>query len=206
MLPSQWRAARRGGEDSGLGRIAGAGRPKEADHHWSSLDMASVLSGWYGYNLFNVANFIEFAEPFPKRRKLDKANSYNRTSTEQVTEVVAAHRDSAKRVKSQSSVAIYRPYVSDLNSAPPQKKASCKRTSRSSENSSALRSRTKTEEFKERDGTTTIDNLFPEILCLVFEKLDLQSKGRAAQVKRQSLNVDSITDSFLHIRRPGGVK
>ena len=156
--------------------------------------MASVLSGWYGYNLFNVANFIEFAEPFPKRRKLDKANSYNRTSTEQqVTEVVTAHRDSAKRVKSQTSVAIYRPYVSDLNSAPPQKKASCKRTSRSSENSSALRSRTKTEEFKERDGTTTIDNLFPEILCLVFEKLDLQSKGRAAQVKKQSLKVDSIT-------------
>ena len=172
--------------------------------------MASVLSGWYGYNLFNVANFIEFAEPFPKRRKLDKANSYNRTSTEQVTEVVSAHRDSAKRVKSQSSVAIYRPYVSDLNSAPPQKKASCKRTSRSSENSSALRSRTKTEEFKERDGTTTIDNLFPEILCLVFEKLDLQSKGRAAQVKRQSLKVDSITNSFLHItyviRRLGGVE
>ena len=169
--------------------------------------MASVLSGWYGYNLFNVANFIEFAEPFPKRRKLDKANSYNRTSTEQqVTEVVSVHRDSAKRVKSQTSVAIYRPYVSDLNSAPPQKKASCKRTSRSSENSSALRSRTKTEEFKERDGTTTIDNLFPEILCLVFEKLDLQSKGRAAQVKRPFLKVDSITNSYPHIRRLGSVK
>merc|ERR1712223_1865315 len=195
-------------EESGLGRIAGAGRPKEADHHWSSLDMASVLSGWYGYNLFNVANFIEFAEPFPKRRKLDKANSYNRTSTEQVTEVVAAHRDSAKRVKSQSSVAIYRPYVSDLNSAPPQKKASCKRMSRSSENSSALRSRTKTEEFKERDGTTTIDNFFPEILCLVFEKLDLQSKGRAAQVCsrwRDSAYLKSVwkgCEAKLHLRRP----
>jgi len=171
--------------------------------------MASVLSGWYGYNLFNVANFIEFAEPFPKRRKLDKANSYNRTSTEQqVTEVVTAHRDSAKRVKSQTSVAIYRPYVSDLNSAPPQKKASCKRTTRSSENSSALRSRTKTEEFKERDGTTTIDNLFPEILCLVFEKLDLQSKGRAAQVCsrwRDSAYLKSVwkgCEAKLHLRRP----
>ena len=143
--------------------------------------MASVLSGWYGYNLFNVANFIEFAEPFPKRRKLDKANSYNR-SAEQVTEVVASHRDSAKRVKSQCSVT-YRPYISELSVVPTQKKASCKRTSKSSENSLALRSRVKSEELKERDGTT-IENLFPEILCLIFEQLDLQSKGRAAQVKR----------------------
>ena len=143
--------------------------------------MASVLSGWYGYNLFNVANFIEFAEPFPKRRKLDKANSYNR-SAEQVTEVVASHRDSAKRVKSQCSVT-YRPYISELTVVPAQKKASCKRASKSSENSLGLRSRVKSEELKERDGTT-IDNLFPEILCLIFEKLDLQSKGRAAQVKR----------------------
>ena len=146
--------------------------------------MASVLSGWYGYNLFNVANFIEFAEPFPKRRKLDKANSYNRS--EQVTEVVASHRDSAKRVKSQCSVT-YRPYISDLSSVVPvqKKNASCKRTGlKSSENSGlGLRSRAKSEDLKERDGTT-IDNLFPEILCLIFEKLDLQSKGRAAQVKR----------------------
>ena len=144
--------------------------------------MASVLSGWYGYNLFNVANFIEFAEPFPKRRKLDKANSYNR-SAEQVTEVVSSHRDSAKRVKSQCSVT-YRPYISELSVVPTQKKASCKRASKSSENSLGLRSRVKSEEVKERDGTT-IDNLFPEILCLIFEKLDLQSKGRAAQVKRE---------------------
>ena len=149
--------------------------------------MASVLSGWYGYNLFNVANFIEFAEPFPKRRKLDKANSYNRASEQEFTEVVASHRDSAKRVKSHCSVT-YRPYISDLNNVvPAQKKPNCKRTLKSSENSGlGLRSRAKSEaDLKERDGTT-IDNLFPEILCLIFEKLDLQSKGRAAQVKRVS--------------------
>ena len=153
--------------------------------------MASVLSGWYGYNLFNVANFIEFAEPFPKRRKLDKANSYNR-SAEQVTEVVASHRDSAKRVKSQCSVT-YRPYISELSVVPTQKKASCKRASKSSENSLGLRSRVKSEELKERDGTT-IENLFPEILCLIFEKLDLQSKGRAAQVKKKFSHQKPTTD------------
>ena len=149
--------------------------------------MASVLSGWYGYNLFNVANFIEFAEPFPKRRKLDKANSYSNRTSEQVTEVVASHRDSAKRVKSHQCSVTYRPYISDLNNVvPAQKKPNCKRTLKSSENSGlGLRShRAKSEaDLKERDGTT-IDNLFPEILCLIFEKLDLQSKGRAAQVKR----------------------
>ena len=170
--------------------IAGA-RASEADQPpggWCSLNMASVLSGWYGYNLFNVANFIEFAEPFPKRRKLDKANSYNRSAAEQVTEVVASHRDSAKRVKSHQCSVTYRPYISDLSSVVPtsNKKASCKRAgSKSSENSLGLRScRAKSEELKELKDGTTIDNLFPEILCLIFEKLDLQSKGRAAQVKK----------------------
>ena len=158
--------------------------------------MASVLSGWYGYNLFNVANFIEFAEPFPKRRKLDKANSYsNRGSAEQgVTEVVlASHRDSAKRVKNSVT---YRPYISELSSVVPtqNKKASCKRASKSSEGSGlGLRSsRVKSEgELRELKDGTTIENLFPEILCLIFEKLDLQSKGRAAQVKRVSQKVFS---------------
>ena len=188
--------------------IAGqeARRAIEADQPpggWCSLDMASVLSGWYGYNLFNVANFIEFAEPFPKRRKLDKANNYNR-SAEQVTEVVTSHRESAKRVKSQCSVT-YRPYISDL-SAPTQKKASCKRTSKSSENSLALRSRAKSEELKERDGTT-IDNLFPEILCLIFEKLDLQSKGRAAQVKRSFLkSFPPMVQRFTKVKKRLGGK
>ena len=152
--------------------------------------MASVLSGWYGYNLFNVANFIEFAEPFPKRRKLDKANSYsNRSQEQEFTEVVASHRDSAKRVKSHQCSVTYRPYISDLNNVVPaqKKNASCKRTRKSSENSGlGLRShRAKSEaDLKDQRDGTTIDNLFPEILCLIFEKLDLQSKGRAAQVKR----------------------
>jgi len=173
--------------------------------------MASVLSGWYGYNLFNVANFIEFAEPFPKRRKLDKANSYNRSAAEQVTEVVASHRDSAKRVKSHQGSVTYRPYISDLSSVvPAQKKASSKRAgSKSSENSLGLRScRAKSEELKELKDGTTIDNLFPEILCLIFEKLDLQSKGRAAQVCsrwRDSAYLKSVwkgCEAKLHLRRP----
>lgn len=34
----------------------------------------------------------------------------------------------------------------------------------------------------EGQKTTTIHNLLPEILTMIFEKLDVQSRGRAAQV------------------------
>ena len=32
-------------------------------------------------------------------------------------------------------------------------------------------------------GTTTVYNLYPEILCIVFSHLDVAAKGRAAQVR-----------------------
>ena len=143
---------------------------------WSQLDMASVLSGWYGYNIhhniFNVANFIEY-EPYPKRRKLDKSNSYRTTEQAYEQEYELVHRDSASRVKKHNVA--YRPY-SDLQHNVKQK-PSKKSYSKSD---SQIKTRVKNEE-EPQDGTT-IDNIFPEILCLIFETLDLQSKGRAAQV------------------------
>ena len=161
-------------------KIAGEGGT-EADQlqysGWSGLGMASVLSGWYGYNLFNVASFIEYAEPYPKRRKLDKTPVY------QEQELTVGHRDSERRVKSHSVP--YRPYISSELTRVEKKPTNSKKSSKSHE-SPSLRTRAKSEEEQERDGRTTIDNLFPEILCLVFEALDLQSKGRAAQVEPTS--------------------
>ena len=136
--------------------------------------MASVLSGWYGYNIhniFNVANFIEY-EPYPKRRKLDKSNNY-RTTENHPQEYELVHRDSASRVKNHH--VSYRPY-SDLQHSVKQKPS--KKSYLKSD--TQVKTRVKNEE-EPQDGTT-IDNIFPEILCLIFEKLDLQSKGRAAQV------------------------
>ena len=161
--------------------IAGAGGGVEQDQvsqrAWSGLEMASVLSGWYGYNLFNVASFIEYAEPYPKRRKLDKTNKY---SEAQVVTIDYSVRESAARIKSHAGVS-YRPYISELSRNQETKKAVKRKASSGEEKS--VRTRAGSEEVRERDGTTS-DCLFPELLCLIFEKLDMQSKGRAAQVHK----------------------
>lgn len=139
--------------------------------------MASVLSGWLvpgynGYNIhniFNVANFIEY-EQHPKRRKLDKANNYL-TSEPLPTEYETATTTRARKHVS------YRPY-SDLTHQTVKQKQTKKVASKAEQ---SAKTRTLHEECP-REGTT-IDQLFPEVLCLIFEKLDLQSKGRVAQVK-----------------------
>lgn len=42
------------------------------------------------------------------------------------------------------------------------------------------------EERMEDDSRTNITNLYPEILTIIFSKLDLQSKGRVARVRVSS--------------------
>ena len=139
--------------------------------------MASVLSGWYSYNgynihnIFNVANFIEY-EQHPKRRKLDSSNNYL------TSEILSAEYESSTAVRARKHHVSYRPY-SDLSGQREGVKANkSKKTAAKTE--AVVKTRAQTEETP-REGTT-IDILFPEILCLIFEKLDLQSKGRAAQV------------------------
>lgn len=39
------------------------------------------------------------------------------------------------------------------------------------------------DERMEDDGRTNVTNLYPEILTIIFSKLDLQSKGRVARVR-----------------------
>ena len=142
-------------------------------------DMASVLSGWYGYNLFNVASFIEFAEPFPKRRKVDSGSSYLGEAREAV-ELVAAHRESQARVKAVT----YRPYISDTreHKAKAPARVGRPRAGERGEGSREVRGARARVEEQVVEGTT-IDCLFPEILGMIFEKLDLQAKGRVAQVR-----------------------
>ena len=147
---------------------------------WSQqLEMASVLSGWYGYNIhniFNVANFIEY-EPYPKRRKLDKSNNY--LTTESLPPCESECRESNTRVRSHNVT--YRPY-SDLHHNTPGVKQKSSKKQLSGKSDVAVRARVQQDLVTQPEGTT-IDDLFPEILCLIFEQLDLQSKGRVAQVK-----------------------
>jgi len=176
---------------------------------WSRrLEMASVLSGWYGYNLFNVASFIEYtAEPYPKRRKLDQTNSY-RVGGESLA-VELNHRDSSVRVKNHAGSVNYRPYIGvelhHSNATTVQSKQPKK--SSKSESQISHRTRACSEELRDRGGTT-VEDLFPEILGLIFEKLDLQSKGRAAQVCsrwKDAAYLKSVwkgCEAKLHLRRP----
>ena len=147
---------------------------------WSQqLEMASVLSGWYGYNIhniFNVANFIEY-EPYPKRRKLDKSNNY--LTTESLPPCEVECRESNTRVRSHN--VSYRPY-SDLHHPNTGVKQKSSKKQLSGKSDVAVRARVQQDLVTQPEGTT-IDDLFPEILCLIFEQLDLQSKGRVAQVK-----------------------
>ena len=146
---------------------------------WEQLEMASVLSGWYlgsynGYNIhniFNVANFIEY-EQHPKRRKLDSSNNYL------TSEILSGDYETSTTVRARKGVS-YRPY-SDLSQQSPGVKQKQNRNKTASKTEAVVKTRAQCEETP-REGTT-IDVLFPEILCLIFEKLDLQSKGRAAQV------------------------
>ena len=146
------------------------------------MEMASALSvaSWYDYtihNIFNVANFIEY-ESYPKRRKLDNSNRYhtaeNLTSSEY-------ELDSNSRVRSHQ--VIYRPYSGIQQQHDSVKhKLSKKAYKRQRDNEVGLQ--TQTEEENRQQPGTSIDKLYPELLCLIFEKLDLQSKGRVAQVNR----------------------
>ena len=153
----------------------------QAGQAWSQqLEMASVLSGWYGYNIhniFNVANFIEY-EPYPKRRKLDKSNNYL-TPESLVAPCESECRETNTRVRSHN--VSYRPY-SDLHQHNTGVKQKSSKKQLSGKSEVAVRARVQQEQVTQQPGGTTIDDLFPEILCLIFEQLDLQSKGRAAQV------------------------
>ena len=133
------------------------------------------------HNIFNVANFIEYpdavpAQPYPKRRKLDKANNYL-VPESLAHAAVPDYHDTGARVRSHN--VSYRPY-SDLqqHAAAAKQKASKKSSAKSD---AVVRSRVTAEEEAGEEGTT-VHHLFPEILCLIFEKLDLRSKGRVAQV------------------------
>ena len=167
--------------------------------------MASVLSGWYGYNLFNIANFIEY-EPYPKRRKLDnnKAGGGGYRGIEAAASGQAAaavgdyelsHKEPGNRAgmvgsggsRSVGQVgragAIYRPYIDNISHIPH------KHHHKHAKKDHLLKQKVvevveveEEEEVEPEGGRTTIANLFPEVLCLIFEKLDLSSKGRVAQV------------------------
>ena len=144
------------------------------------LEMASVLSGWYGYNIhniFNVANFIEY-EPYPKRRKLDKSNNY--LTPESSLPPCESECREASNTRVRSHHVTYRPY-SDLHHNTGVKQKSSKKQL-SGKSDVTVRARVQQDLVSPPEGTT-IDDLFPEILCLIFEQLDLQSKGRVAQVK-----------------------
>ena len=128
--------------------------------------MASVLSGWYGYNIFNIANFIDY-EPYPKRRKLDKQNTYRAVDQPSGCDYELTHKE-CSRVQT----SIYRPFS----------ESSSKHKKKYSEKQKPEVVHIEEEEVEEVDGRININNLFPEILCLIFQKLDLQAKGRASQV------------------------
>ena len=53
-------------------------------------------------------------------------------------------------------------------------------------------------EIIEEQKTTTIGNLFPEILTEIFEKLDVQSRGRAAQVNNCFWTTKSYLPRLAH--------
>ena len=50
---------------------------------------------------------------------------------------------------------------------------------------------------EEGEGDTTVDNLYPELLCHIFSYLDTASKGSTAQVRSLSL-----TPHIIHAGRP----
>ena len=144
--------------------------------------MANVLSSWYGYNIFNVANFIDY-EPYPKRRKVDKLNSCLSVEphVQYRHDYELKHKETAAcRAKSHvacSSSSSSRPYSEAQQSqvGRQQKKPTVHKADPD------VAGREGGEEAAQ--GTTTIHRLYPEILCLIFEMLDVESKGRAAQVR-----------------------
>ena len=151
---------------------------------WSHIDMASVLSGWYGYNIFNIANFIEY-EPYPKRRKLDKQNAYR--GVEAAGDYELTHKD-CSRVQ---GPVIYRPFAADSGQQKSKK-----------EKQKPEVVILPAEESAPSDGETNINHLFPEILCLIFKQLDLQSKGRAAQVNNSSYKKSGRINSLYSLVVP----
>jgi len=164
------------------------------------------LSGWLvpgynGYNIhniFNVANFIEY-EHHPKRRKLDKSNNYL------TSEPLSADYEATATTRARKQHVSYRPY-SDLTRDLGSQANKQKQTKKIAHKADLQVTNRTHQEDVAREGTTS-DVLFPEILCLIFEKLDLQSKGRVAQVCtkwRDAAYLKSVwkgCEAKLHLRR-----
>lgn len=102
---------------------------------------------------------------------------------EQFSAGCAAQRESQQRVTAVQNVS-YRPYT-DLQRSAAKQKPTTKRA-RAAEQRQNARAQQRQEEEVERQAGTTIEHLYPELLCLVFEQLDLQSKGRVAQVRHSN--------------------
>lgn len=170
--------------------------------------MASVLSGWcYGYNIFNIANFIEYhhhdqqQQPLPKRRKLVDNNGYRAVDhhgyqqLHHHQDVVALGRKRPAAAGGHTTTAagcpIYRPFSIHSSREQQQQLAGEKSGKKQLGGDKQQREQLAAEDLSPAaveqadgsSGTTTIEHLFPELLCLIFEKLDLQSKGRVAQVQ-----------------------
>ncbi len=199
--------------------------------------MASVLSGWcYGYNIFNIANFIEYhdhhqqqQQPLPKRRKLVDNNAAYRAvdhlvqyghqqQQQQHQEAVlgrkkagsGGHMQQHQTINSiTGSCPIYRPFsinsgrggavdkTTSINNSKSSKQLSDKQQQQQQLAAEALAlaaAEAESGSSNSDGGRTTMDNIFPELLCLIFQQLDLQSKGRAAQVL---LKIHFIFSLFL---------
>ncbi len=207
--------------------------------------MASVLSGWcYGYNIFNIANFIEYhdhhqqqQQPLPKRRKLVDNNAAYRAvdhlvhhghqyghqqQQQQHQEAVlgrkkagsgGGHMQQHQTINSiTGSCPIYRPFsinsgrggavdkTTSINNSKSSKQLSDKQQQQQQLAAEALAlaaAEAESSSSNSDGGRTTMDNIFPELLCLIFQQLDLQSKGRAAQVLLKKHCLFSLF--FLHV-------
>ena len=175
-------------------------------HHHNA---AQAAAGYH--NLFNIANFIEY-EPYPKRRKLENAAAHQKAAAaygRYMHQHQAANGgddfELTHKEVSRVNSSLYRPYTHQESTSNVKKSTKYLQENGSlggkgsnHHHSQQLHDRLMFngdhelhnhqgdgdhESQQDADaGKMTMDKIFPEILSMIFNKLDIQSLGRAAQV------------------------
>lgn len=161
-------------------------------------------AGYYRHGLYDMfAAYAAYAvaaassqcePPRAKKRKIETASaSSSASSTSTSTLTTSASGDTSRLIVDRRGHVTFRPYSDSLeNPRQPylietQSPLNRNRTGFSgsfpaAKSSKGLPDSSCSEDKKVQHQECTIGNLFPEILSTIFEYLDVQSKGRAAQV------------------------
>lgn len=152
---------------------------------WSPMAMELAVCNWYGpYYYSLLTTFANFDQPpRAKRRKVEVTASTPMTSESTTTRLLFDRRGRVT-FKPYSDIRLDSSLSNHVGECQPLKRRLGEGPHTSGLNQGQHKGQaSKKAQIIQPDRGCTIGNLFPEVLSMIFEYLDVQSKGRVAQVR-----------------------